>query len=120
MTQIVPVVAIRCTCTTHHADAPPPHSRPRFTWNLNELSGALGDLGTFLPHIVAAIAVIGMTPVGVLVSFGLYYLAAGAYFGVPVGVQPMKAVSAAILIQAMTPGEVAGAGLVLGGVFLLV
>ena len=36
-------------------DEPVPPARPRFAWNMGEVSGALGDLGTFLPHIIGAI-----------------------------------------------------------------
>jgi SulP family sulfate permease len=114
---LVPDVKIRCAAQA--PDAAPLFARPRFIWSLNELSGALGDLGTFLPHIIGAITVVGMAPSGVLIWFGLFYLAAGAYYGVPMGVQPMKAASAAVLIQHMAPGEVAGAGLVIGAFFLI-
>src|SRR5262249_32486734 len=72
---------------------------PRLAWNVDELSGAVGDLGTFLPHVLGAIAVVGMAPSGVLTSFGLFYLASGWLYGIPIGVQPMKAASAAVLIQ---------------------
>jgi predicted benzoate:H+ symporter BenE len=95
-------------------------ARSRFAWNLSEASGALGDLGTFLPHIIGAITVVGMDPTGIFVTFGLFYLAAGAFYGVPIAVQPMKAASAAILIKPMDPGSVAGAGLVIGAFFLLI
>lgn len=115
-----PLPDILIRCADQAAQTPPRFARPRFAWNVGELSGALGDLGTFLPHIIAAITVVGMPASGVLVWFGLFYLAAGAYFGVPIGVQPMKAASAAVLIQQMTPAEVAGAGLVIGVFFLLV
>ena len=64
---------------------------PRFAWNRREVAGAVGDLGTFLPHIIGAITVAGMAPTGVLSSFGLFYLVAGLFYGVPMGVQPMKA-----------------------------
>src|ERR1700748_1734305 len=93
--------------------------RPRYAWNLHEASGALGDLGTFLPHIIGAITVVGMDPTGLFVGFGLFYAVAGAYYGVPMAVQPMKAASAAVLIEPMDPGSIAGAGLVIGAVFLL-
>lgn len=92
--------------------------RPRFAWNLGEVSGAIGDLGTFLPHIIGAVTVAGMAPAGVFASFGLFYLFAGAFYGLPIGVQPMKAASAALLIVPMAPAEVAGAGLILGAFFL--
>ena len=86
-----------------------------FAWNLDEVSGALGDLGTFLPHIIGAITVVGMSPAGIFVTFGLFYAVAGGFYGIPIAVQPMKAASAAILIKPMTPG----AGLVIGAFFLI-
>ena len=93
--------------------------RRRYRWNLDEVSGALGDLGTFLPHIIGAITVVGMNPTGIFVTFGLFYAAAGSFYGLPIAVQPMKAASAAVLIVPMTPGAVAGAGLVIGAFFLI-
>jgi predicted benzoate:H+ symporter BenE len=93
---------------------------PRFAWNRREVAGAVGDLGTFLPHIIGAITVAGMAPTGVLSSFGLFYLVAGLFYGVPMGVQPMKAASAVLLIVPMTPTQVAGAGIVIGAVFFLI
>ncbi len=93
--------------------------RKRFAWNLDEVSGSLGDLGTFLPHIIGAITVVGMDPTGIFVTFGLFYALAGGFYGIPMAVQPMKAASAAVLIQPMDPGAVAGAGLVIGAFFLL-
>ena len=68
--------------------------RSRFAWNLDEVSGALGDLGTFLPHIIGAITVVGMNPTGIFVTFGLFYALAGGFYGIPIAVQPMKAASA--------------------------
>ena len=101
--------------------APPPttRARPRFALSLGEVSGALGDLGTFLPHIIGAITVVGMSPAGIFITFGLFYALAGGFYGLPIAVQPMKAASAAVLIKPMTPGAVAGAGLVIGAFFLI-
>jgi predicted benzoate:H+ symporter BenE len=100
-------------------DEPARLARPRFALNMGEVSGSLGDLGTFLPHIIGAITVVKMDPTGILTSFGLFYTFAGAFYGVPMAVQPMKAASASVLIQPMDPGAVAGAGLVIGAVFLI-
>lgn len=50
--------------TDKAASAP---ARKRFAWNLDEVSGSLGDLGTFLPHIIGAITVVGMDPTGIFV-----------------------------------------------------
>jgi sulfate permease, SulP family len=100
-------------------DEPATLTRPRFAWNMGEVSGSLGDLGTFLPHIVGAITVVKMDPTGILTSFGLFYAIAGAFYGVPMAVQPMKAASAAVLIEPMDPAAIAGAGLVIGAFFLI-
>ena len=94
-------------------------SRPRFAWNLGEVSGSLGDLGTFLPHIVGAITVVKMDPTSILTTFGLFYAFSGVFYGIPMAVQPMKAASAAVLIEPMDPAAIAGAGLVLGAFFLI-
>ena len=101
------------------ADEPATLARPRFAWNMGEVSGSLGDLGTFLPHIIGAITVVKMDPTGILTSFGLFYAFTGAFYGAPMAVQPMKAASASVLIQPMDPAAVAGAGLVIGVVFLI-
>ena len=94
-------------------------TRPRFTWNVGEVSGSLGDLGTFLPHIIGAITIVKMAPAGILTTFGLFYLFSGTFYGVPMAVQPMKAASAAVLIEPMNPTAIAGAGLVIGAFFLV-
>ena len=94
-------------------------ARRRFAWNMGEVSGSLGDLGTFLPHIVGAITVVKMDPTGILTSFGLFYALSGAFYGIPMAVQPMKAASAAVLIEPMDPAAIAGAGLVIGAFFLI-
>ena len=86
---------------------------------MGEVSGTLGDLGTFLPHIVGAITVVKMDPTGILTTFGLFYAFTGVFYGVPMAVQPMKAASAAVLIEPMEPAAIAGAGLVIGAVFLI-
>ncbi|MBI2918217.1 MAG: sulfate permease [Chloroflexi bacterium] len=91
----------------------------RFAWGWGEVSGALGDLGTFLPHILGVIAVVGMSPVGVLSTFGALYMASGLVYGIPIPVQPMKAASAVVLVQRLSPAEIAAAGLVLGLAFTL-
>jgi hypothetical protein len=96
-------------------------ARARFGWSMGEVSGSLGDLGTFLPHIVGAITVVRMGPTGILTTtLGLFYALSGAFYGVPMAVQPMKAASAAVLIEPMNLGAIAGAGLAMGAFFLLI
>ena len=68
---------------------------------------------------MGAITVVGMDPTGILTTFGLFYVASGVFYGVPIAVQPMKAASAAVLVEPMAPAAIAGAGLVIGAVFLI-
>ncbi|MDX5364205.1 MAG: putative sulfate/molybdate transporter [Pseudazoarcus pumilus] len=84
-----------------------------------EANGACGDLGTFLPYAVGAVTVGGLSAVGVFFGFGIALIAAGLFYGVPMAVQPMKAVSAVLLTSGLTPGEVAMAGLLIGATVLL-
>ena len=84
-----------------------------------EIGGAFGDLGTFLPHVLGAITVAGLAPVGVLLSFGAFYIGSGLFYRVPIAVQPMKAVSAVLLTGGLSAGEIAAAGLALGLILLV-
>lgn len=86
---------------------------------IQECSGACGDLGTFIPHVIGAITVAGLAPSGVLFGFGAFLIATGLFYGLPLPVQPMKAVSAVILTDGLKPGEVAAAGMILGLILLV-
>jgi MFS superfamily sulfate permease-like transporter len=86
---------------------------------LLEYSGACGDLGTFIPHVIGAITVAGLAPVGVLFGFAAFLIATGLFYGLPLPVQPMKAISAVILTGGLRPGEVAAAGITIGVVLLV-
>lgn len=59
-----------------------------------EFAGALGDLGTFLPLVFGLILVNKVNPVSLFLAAGVLYIAAGAYFRIPMPVQPLKATSA--------------------------
>ena len=84
-----------------------------------ELAGSLGDLGTLLPIAVGMIMVNGLSATGLFLSVGLFYLVAGAYYGVPIAVQPMKVVGAYALATAATASQVTAAGWLLGAALLL-
>jgi hypothetical protein len=90
-----------------------------YRWSAQELSGALGDLGTLLPLALGAIAVAGLAPAGVLAGFGLFYVATALIYRLPIPVQPMKAMAAIAMTGAVTPAMLAAGG-VLTGVALLV
>jgi MFS superfamily sulfate permease-like transporter len=86
---------------------------------LLDCSGACGDLGTFIPHVIGAMTVAGLAPAGVLLGFAAFLIGTGLFYGLPLPVQPMKAVSAVILTGGLRPGEVVAAGIMLGIVLLI-
>ena len=90
-----------------------------FRINGRELSGAFGDLGTFLPHVISVLTLGGLTSSGVLFGFGLFYFFTGLVYRLPIPVQPMKAVSAVIVTSGLAPGAVAATGVILGAVLLI-
>lgn len=59
-----------------------------------EFTGALGDLGTFLPIAFGLILINKVNPVSLFLAAGILYIAAGIYFRIPMSVQPLKATSA--------------------------
>src|ERR1700730_1210868 len=97
------------------AELPATPPARRLLW---ECSGACGDLGTFIPHVIGAMTVAGLAPAGVLFGFGAFLIATGLFYGLPLPVQPMKAISAVILTGGLRPGEVAAAGMMIGVVLL--
>lgn len=76
-----------------------------------EISGALGDLGTFLP-IAIALSINGTISLSsTLVFSGVANILTGLFFGIPLPVQPMKAIAAVAIANAFTNGEIAAAGI---------
>jgi MFS superfamily sulfate permease-like transporter len=101
--------------------APSRASRPGNVYDLNELGGAFGDLGTFVPFVAGYLAITGLDPGGVLVPFGLAQIAVGLYYRTPLAVQPMKAIGSAAVGQPgiVTAGAVQAAGLITGALWLV-
>jgi Molybdate transporter of MFS superfamily len=92
---------------------------PRLPHLLSELAGAFGDFGTIVPLVLAAAAVCSLPLAPVLLFFGIWYIATGLIYRLPIPVEPMKAVAAIAIAGALGAGEIAAAGLVLGVIFLL-
>lgn len=96
----------------------------RNRYDIHELAGAFGDLGTLIPFAVAYISVLKMDPCGILLAFGGSLIVVGLVYRTPFPVQPMKAIGAAAITQtvggvALTPAMVAGAGLATAAIWLL-
>jgi predicted benzoate:H+ symporter BenE len=93
-------------------------------YDLAELAGAFGDLGTLIPFVAAYISILRMDAGSILLSCGSALIVVGFVYRTPFPVQPMKAIGAAALTQtsqiaALTSSNVVGAGLVTGLIWLL-
>jgi MFS superfamily sulfate permease-like transporter len=87
----------------------------------SEWAGAFGDLGTLIPFVIGYISILGIDPLGILLTFGVFLIASGLYYKTPFPVQPMKAIGGAAITQAtlITPNMVWSAGL-FSGLFWLI
>ena len=103
--------------------APPDGRSARNRYDLAELSGAFGDLGTLVPFVIAYLAIVKMDPAGVLLGFGIVMIATGLWYRTPFPVQPMKTIGTAAATQAagmaVTPGIVVGAGVATAIIWLV-
>lgn len=89
-------------------------------YDLREVAGAFGDVGTLIPFVVGYITVARMDPAGVLIAFGLFKIVGGIIYKTPVPIQPMKAIGTAAISHAgaITPGAVWASGLFTGVLWL--
>jgi hypothetical protein len=78
---------------------------------LAEISGSLGDLGTFLPILIALSDGHQISLATTLIFTGIFNILTGVAFGVPLPVQPMKAIAAVAIFKSLSAGSVAAAGI---------
>lgn len=91
----------------------------RYRFDRLEIAGSLGDLGTLLPIAIGMILINGLSPTGMFLSIGIFYIISGCYFGITVPVQPMKVIGAYAIATAMTSSQVM-ASAALMGIFLMI
>ncbi len=98
----------------------PPAYRPGrgVDLSVSELTGAVGDSVTVLPIVVALAATTELGLGAALLWFGVFQVVWGLRYGLPLSVEPMKALAGLAIAGSLTYGEFATAGL-LAGVALL-
>lgn len=84
-----------------------------------ELSGAVADLGVLVPIAVALIVTNGLSPTAVLLPAAALYLTVAFAYGLPIPVQPLKALGAIAIAKGLGADEIAAAALIMGAVFLV-
>ncbi|XP_061359579.1 molybdate transporter 1-like [Gastrolobium bilobum] len=81
-----------------------------------ELNGAMGDLGTYIPIVLALTLARDLNLGTTLIFTGVYNIITGAIYGVPMPVQPMKAIAAASISDPnFGVPEIMAAGILTGG-----
>ncbi|WP_440763796.1 putative sulfate/molybdate transporter [Natronorubrum sp. DTA7] len=89
-------------------------------FSTSELTGALGDSVTVLPLLIALAATTSVSLPHVLVGFGVFQIVWGIYYGMPMSIEPMKALIGLAIVGSLSYPELAAAGLLAGGVLLAV
>lgn len=100
--------------------ADPVSSNRSISISWGELTGAVGDSLTVLPIVVALAVVTEISLPHVLIAFGIFQIVWGVLYGVPMSVEPMKALAALAIAGALSYAELALAGVVLGIVLLAI
>jgi hypothetical protein len=79
--------------------------------NRHEISGSLGDLGTFIPLLVGMSITNGLDFATALFFAGLFNIITGFAFSIPMAVQPMKAIAAVAIAEHLPLGQIMAAGI---------
>ncbi|KAJ7962914.1 Molybdate transporter [Quillaja saponaria] len=86
----------------------------------SEISGSVGDLGTFIPIVLAMSLVSHIDLTTTLLFTSLYNIVTGLLFGLPMPVQPMKSIAAVAISESthLTVPQISAAGLSVAAVLL--
>ncbi|KAK3438257.1 hypothetical protein EUGRSUZ_C02872 [Eucalyptus grandis] len=85
-----------------------------------EINGAMGDLGTYIPIVLALTLAKDLNLGTTLIFTGVYNMVTGAIYGVPMPVQPMKAIAAAGISSAdFGIPEIMAAGICTGAILVV-
>ena len=92
---------------------------PRIRFDRNELAGSFGDIGTDLPLIVGMILAVGLDSASVFIVFGVLQIATGLLYGLPMPMQPLKAMAVLVITQRIEGNVLYGAGIAIGAIMLV-
>ena len=111
-------VASRPAAATQSDRAPRAGLLP-LRFDRHELAGGVADIGIMIPLACGVAAAAHLNLVTVFVCVAAVYAVTALAFRVPVPVQPMKAMAAAIIALGLSASVVSAAGLEIGLLFLL-
>jgi hypothetical protein len=88
-------------------------------FNRHELAGSFGDIGTDLPLLIAMIGAAKLDITSTFVMFGLMQILTGLMYGLPMPMQPLKAMAVIIIAQKLPANIIYGAGFSIGILMLI-
>lgn len=91
----------------------------RLRFDRHEIAGAFGDIGTDLPLLIGLVTIAHLDAAGTFAIYGLMQIVTGLFYGLPMPVQPLKAMAAIMLTRHLSAGTLTGGGLVVGAVMLV-
>jgi len=91
----------------------------RIKFNRNEFSGAFGDIGTDLPLIIGMLLATNLEMSNVLIVYGFLQILTSIIYGIPMPVQPLKAVALIVITQKISSDVIFGGGLAIGVLMLV-
>ncbi len=91
----------------------------RFEIGVGEITGAIGDSITVIPLVVALGLLTPASLPHLLVGFAVFQAVWGIVYGVPLSVEPMKALAGLAIAGGITYGDLVAAGLLAGALLLL-
>lgn len=91
----------------------------RIKFNRNELSGAFGDIGTDLPLIIGMLLATNLQISNTLIVYGILQIMTSLIYGIPMPVQPLKAVALIVITQHVSAEVIWGGGLAIGIIMLI-
>jgi hypothetical protein len=91
----------------------------RIKINRNELSGAFGDIGTDLPLIIGMLLATNLEISNTLIVYGILQIITSLVYGMPMPVQPLKAVALIVITQKISSDIIWGAGIAIGFIMLI-
>ena len=89
-----------------------------FRFSLEEISGSFGDSITVIPLLIGIGIATEASLSYMLLFFGIFQIANGLFYRLPMPVEPMKALAALAIAGALTYQQVLAAGVVLGVLLL--
>lgn len=86
---------------------------------IGEIAGSVGNFGTVFPLFFAVSLTTGMSLSLMLLICGIWYIITGLVYGIPIPVEPFKAVAAVAIAGQVSSEAVAASGIIIGILFLI-